>query len=314
MLNYAESFGLVLFVYALGLQVGPGFFSSFRKEGVSMNIAGLVLIAIGSLMAAGISWITGYGIDDITGVLCGATTNTPALAAAQQTLKQLGMPADAAALGCAVTYPIGVVGVIFVIIILRKFFTKPDDLKPREESHADQTYVATFEITNPGIEGHTIHDVKEGKPGAIHNIAPVERQGFHYAELGRETDAGRQNHGRNYRKRPRFADTPFREERRPRLEPPCELEQNRPPDSVAPHNSVTPRNKRQTPRLAEAEKPIRHHGVACAAKRRETACDTRLGAANRRPADSGGDIAGDRECGKNHRQPRGGRLKSLISP
>ena len=164
MLNYAESFGLVLFVYALGLQVGPGFFSSFRKEGVSMNIAGLVLIAIGSLMAAGISWITGYGIDDITGVLCGATTNTPALAAAQQTLKQLGMPADAAALGCAVTYPIGVVGVIFVIIILRKFFTKPDDLKPREESHADQTYVATFEITNPGIEGHTIHDVKEASP------------------------------------------------------------------------------------------------------------------------------------------------------
>ena len=62
------------------------------------------------------------------------------------------------------TYPFGVVGVIFVIIILRKFFVKPDDLKQREESHADQTYVATFEITNPGIEGHTIHDVKEASP------------------------------------------------------------------------------------------------------------------------------------------------------
>lgn len=164
MLNYAESFGLVLFVYALGLQVGPGFFSSFRKEGISMNLAGLLLIVLGSLMAAGISYATSYGIDDITGVLCGATTNTPALAAAQQTLKQLGMPADAAALGCAVAYPIGVVGVIFVIIVLRKFFVKPDDLKPREESHADQTYVATFEITNPGISGHTIHEVKEASP------------------------------------------------------------------------------------------------------------------------------------------------------
>ena len=164
MLNYAESFGLVLFVYALGLQVGPGFFSSFRKEGVSMNIAGLILIVLGSLMAVGISWLTGYGIDGITGVLCGATTNTPALAAAQQTLKQLGIDAGTAALGCAVTYPFGVVGVIFVIIILRKFFVKPDDLKQREESHADQTYVATFQITNPGISGHRIHEVQEASP------------------------------------------------------------------------------------------------------------------------------------------------------
>lgn len=164
MLNYAESFGLVLFVYALGLQVGPGFFSSFKKGGVKMNMVGLVLIAIGSLFAVGISYGFGYGIDSITGVLCGATTNTPALAAAQQTLKQLGVSADTAALGCAVTYPLGVVGVIFAMIVLRKFFTKPVDLEPRKESSPDQTYVATFLIKNPGIVGHTIHEVQSASP------------------------------------------------------------------------------------------------------------------------------------------------------
>ncbi len=164
MLNYAESFGLVLFVYALGLQVGPGFFSSFRKGGVRMNIAGLLLITIGSLMAVGISYGMGYGIDSITGVLCGATTNTPALAAAQQTLKQMGIPADTAALGCAVTYPLGVVGVIFAMILLRKFFTREEDLLPAKEENPDQTYIATFVIKNPGIFGHTIQEVQTASP------------------------------------------------------------------------------------------------------------------------------------------------------
>ena len=119
MLNYAESFGLVLFVYALGLQVGPGFFSSFRKGGIRMNGVSLILIVAGSALAVGIGMLCHYGIDDMTGVLCGATTNTPALAAAQQTLKQLGLPTDSAALGCAVTYPLGVVGVIFAMIFIQ---------------------------------------------------------------------------------------------------------------------------------------------------------------------------------------------------
>lgn len=160
MLRYAESFGLVLFVYALGLQVGPGFFSSFHHGGVRMNMAGLVLIAIGSLLAVGIGKTFGYGMADMTGVLCGATTNTPALAAAQQTLVQLGLPADRAALGCAVAYPLGVVGVIFAIIVLRKFFTRPDDLKEREPDHSEQTFIATFRIKNPAVFHHSIGDVQ----------------------------------------------------------------------------------------------------------------------------------------------------------
>lgn len=164
MLNYAESFGLVLFVYALGLQVGPGFFSSFRKGGMRMNVVGLVLILLGTLLTVGMTVGFGYSIDEMTGVLCGATTNTPALAAAQQTLKQMGISADAAALGCAVTYPLGVVGVILAMITLRKFFVRPKDMEKRAEDSSEQTYIATFRIKNPGIFGHTIDEVQHVSP------------------------------------------------------------------------------------------------------------------------------------------------------
>lgn len=112
MLSYAESFGLVLFVYSLGLQVGPGFFSSFQRGGYRLNLLGLGVIFLGTIMAVVLSMTTPISLPDIVGILCGATTNTPALGAAQQTLKQLGEPTSGAALSCAVTYPLGVVGVI----------------------------------------------------------------------------------------------------------------------------------------------------------------------------------------------------------
>ena len=94
MLNYAESFGLVVFVYALGLQVGPGFFSSFRQGGVRLNMLATGVVLIGTLMTVLGSLVTDISLPDMVGILCGATTNTPALGAAQQTLKQLGMEAS----------------------------------------------------------------------------------------------------------------------------------------------------------------------------------------------------------------------------
>ena len=90
MLNYAESFGLVLFVYELGLQVGPGFFSSFRKGGVQLNMLGMGVILTGTVMTVLFSKLGDIPMSDMVGILCGATTNTPALGAAQQTLKQMG--------------------------------------------------------------------------------------------------------------------------------------------------------------------------------------------------------------------------------
>ena len=94
MLTYAESFGLIIFVYALGLQVGPGFFSSMRSEGTRLLSPAIALILVGTLLAAGLSYAFGIRMSDMSGILCGATTNTPALGAAQQVLKQLGMDRD----------------------------------------------------------------------------------------------------------------------------------------------------------------------------------------------------------------------------
>ena len=88
MLAFAQNFGLILYIYALGLQVGPGFFSSFKKGGVKLNLLALLLLVAGSAMALGAYQITGIPLSDTVGVLAGAVTNTPMLGAAQQTLLQ----------------------------------------------------------------------------------------------------------------------------------------------------------------------------------------------------------------------------------
>ena len=159
MLTYAESFGLVIFVYELGLQVGPGFFSSFQKGGYRLNLLGLGVILLGTIMAVALSKTTSISLPDMVGILCGATTNTPALGAAQQTLKQLGEPTSGAALSCAVTYPLGVVGVILAIIVVRKLFVRPKDLEEQEHDDPNHTYIATFQVHNPAIFNKSIQDI-----------------------------------------------------------------------------------------------------------------------------------------------------------
>ena len=161
MLNYAESFGLVLFVYELGLQVGPGFFSSFRKGGIQLNMLGFGVILIGTLMAVLISKFGGIPMSDMVGILCGATTNTPALGAAQQTLIQLGEQTTGAALSCAITYPLGVIGVILAMLFVRKFFVRKEDIETSESGDTNQTYIATFKVYNPAIFGLDIKKIAE---------------------------------------------------------------------------------------------------------------------------------------------------------
>ena len=159
MLIYAEDFGLVLFVYALGLQVGPGFFSSFQRGGYKLNMLGLGVILLGTIMAVVISKTTTISLPDMVGILCGATTNTPALGAAQQTLKQFGEPTSGAALSCALTYPLGVVGVILAIIFLRKLFVRPCDMEDNEHDDPNHTYIATFQVHNPAIFNKSVQDI-----------------------------------------------------------------------------------------------------------------------------------------------------------
>lgn len=159
MLLYAETFGLVLFVYALGLQVGPGFFSSMRSDGIKLLAPSLALLGAGTGLAILLSIISGVEMSDMTGILCGATTNTPALAAAQQTLKQIGCNSNGATLGCALTYPLGVIGVIMALAVLRKFFVKPTDLPGPDNKHKKNVFIASYKVTNPGIFGKTIAEV-----------------------------------------------------------------------------------------------------------------------------------------------------------
>ena len=161
MLNYAESFGLVLFVYELGLQVGPGFFSSFRKGGIQLNMLGFGVILLGTFMAILFSKLGGIPMSDMVGILCGATTNTPALGAAQQTLKQLGEPTSGAALSCAITYPLGVIGVILAMLFVRKLFVRKEDIETTEGEDTNQTYIATFKVHNPAIFDKDIKKIAE---------------------------------------------------------------------------------------------------------------------------------------------------------
>ena len=161
MLFYAETFGLVLFVYALGLQVGPGFFSSMRAEGTKLLLPAIGVLLTGTLLAIGLSFAANVEISDMSGILCGATTNTPALAAAQQTLKQLGVESSGAALSCALTYPLGVVGVIFAMIFLRKLFVKPGDMPQPDNKHKKNVFIASYCVTNPDVFGKTISEIHD---------------------------------------------------------------------------------------------------------------------------------------------------------
>lgn len=171
MLFYAETFGLVLFVYALGLQVGPGFFSSMRTEGTKLITPSLCLLAVGTLAAIGLSYAFGIAMSDMSGILCGATTNTPALAAAQQTLEQMGIDGSEAALGCALTYPLGVVGVILAIIVLRRFFVRKCDIPAPDEKHKKNVFIASYRVTNPALFGRSISEIADNS----HNHFVISR-------------------------------------------------------------------------------------------------------------------------------------------
>lgn len=156
MLNYCETFGLVLFVYTLGLHVGPNFFGSLRKEGMPFNAWGVAVVLAGTLLTVVLTAVFSEPITDMVGVMCGATTNTPALGAAQQVMKDSDTLANRAALATAVTYPMGVLGVIIVIALLRRFCVSDDDLQLRHSGTDDSTFVGQYIVANPAIDGKSV--------------------------------------------------------------------------------------------------------------------------------------------------------------
>ena len=177
MLSYAESFGLILFVYPLGLQVGPGFMSTFLTGGAQLNLLALGVVGLGTVMAL-LAALLGYmPLPDMMGVLCGATTNTPALGAAQQTLKQLGQPSNAAALGCAVTYPIGMIGVIIALILVKGRLQRRA-ASARDAESSDEAFIASFTVCNPAVFHQTLHDLSgSGVDDSKFVVSRLWRQG-----------------------------------------------------------------------------------------------------------------------------------------
>lgn len=165
-LHFIKEFGLILFVFSIGLQVGPGFFSSFKQGGLRMVACAATVVALGGVVTYLIHIITGTSMTTMVGVMSGAITNTPGLGAAQQAyIDSTGINDPTIALGYAVAYPLGVVGVILSLVALR-FLTRVDfaeENKALEAMRAEQTNVVrlSVEFTNGALEGHTIAHMRE---------------------------------------------------------------------------------------------------------------------------------------------------------
>lgn len=162
-LHFFKEFGLILFVFAVGLQVGPGFFSSLRKGGLSLNLIAMGVVFLGVLITVILHFTTGIPIPTMVGILCGAVTNTPGLGAAQQAFNDMnGAPdlAQSIPLGYAVTYPLGVIGILLAITILRKLLgvSVPAEEKAlqTEEDDAVQATSASLVVENAALFGKTI--------------------------------------------------------------------------------------------------------------------------------------------------------------
>ena len=171
-LHFIREFGLILFVFCIGLQVGPSFFSSFKKGGMTLNMLAVGIVVLNIAVALGIYFIDG-GIDlpMMVGILYGAVTNTPGLGAAQEALNQLSYTGDPIALGYACAYPLGVVGIIGSIIAVR--YICRVNLKKEEEELAVQTsdmkhmpHMLHLEVRNESIDGKKLIQIKEfmGRP------------------------------------------------------------------------------------------------------------------------------------------------------
>ncbi len=167
MLHFVKEFGLILFVYSIGLQVGPGFFSSFKKGGVKLNLLASSIVLLGVITTVVLYFITGLPISTMVGILSGAITNTPGLGAAQQTFIEVnGVNDPSIAMGYAVAYPLGVLGIIMSILLVKVIFkiSLKSELEKIEEQNRDnpnETIKLSIAINNPSIYGKKIESVKK---------------------------------------------------------------------------------------------------------------------------------------------------------
>ncbi|NCC09038.1 MAG: putative transporter [Bacteroidia bacterium] len=167
LLHFLKEFGLILFVYSIGLQVGPGFFSAFKKGGLTLNTLAMLVVFLGVGMTILLHFTTQIPITTMVGILSGAVTNTPGLGAAQQANSDLhGIDAPEIALGYAVAYPLGVVGIILSLLVLKYFLRIKVDQEEREAvrglGHLQELTVRglSLSIRNEAIDGKCVKEIR----------------------------------------------------------------------------------------------------------------------------------------------------------
>jgi putative transport protein len=179
-LDFVKEFGLVLFVFTIGLQLGPGFIASLRQQGLTLNALAATVVALGVLMALTLGWLLGIDPAAVLGLLAGATTNTPSLGAVQQTLTTLpGVSVDRQelpALAYAISYPVAIAGMIGTLLVLKALF-RIDPVKEAEAFGNEQRHGAeplerrTLVVENPNLEGVEV----EAIPGRLETGVTVSR-------------------------------------------------------------------------------------------------------------------------------------------
>lgn len=185
MLSFIRDFGLILFVFAIGLQVGPGFFHSFRKDGLPMNLLSLGLVLLAVIVTYLIHLVSGENLGIMTGIMSGAVTNTPGLGAAQQTLSDAAAASEditTAATGIAsayaVAYPLGVLGAIAVLLLAKAVFKV--DIEKEEAANASDgegsAYRMACKVENPALFGKTVHNII-GEENSDHMVIARMKRG-----------------------------------------------------------------------------------------------------------------------------------------
>ena len=164
-IHFFQEFGLILFVYSVGMQVGPGFFSSFRQGGITLNMLACGVIFLGVLTTIVIHYMTNIPMPTMVGILSGAVTNTPGLGAAQQAFSDMhGVSDNSIPMGYAVAYPLGVIGIILSTIIIRYVFRvsfqKENEMLEKEDnSHANEAIPISLVVKNPAIFNKKVREI-----------------------------------------------------------------------------------------------------------------------------------------------------------
>ncbi len=179
-LHFVKEFGLLLFVFTIGLQLGPGFFAALRDQGVKLNLLAATIVILGSISAPLIGWLAGFDMAAVLGIYSGAVTNTPSLGAGSQTLGLLpNIAADRLelpALGYAVTYPMAIVGIIGTLLVLKQIFRIDPAREAAEFAEKRRVPVEALErrtlvVTNANLRGLRLDAI----PGRIESHVTISR-------------------------------------------------------------------------------------------------------------------------------------------